>query len=675
MKHTIKAPECGRLPEALDREWLVVNGIGGYASGTIAGCNSRKYHGLLVAQLTHPVGLYVLLSQLEDSFEGKNGRAWPLSTHEYPGTFFPDGCTHLERFEMEGGPVFHYRCGTMRIIRRVLMAPGRNAVLIRYEATGPDRTGTLLIRPQLAFRDIHATAHENSECHRDISPFRNGFLLRLYMGMPALRFASNRKSSFHPEPLWYRHVLYRRDADRGFDYREDLFSPGELRLRLRPGEPVILAVSVSADPVGRLSRVWDRAAAHLRRPAPAIPKKNSARLLLDELAGAARQFLIRRPDTGAAVHAGYHWFAPWGRDGLIGLPGLTFATGNRKVGEEILRDAVQLEHRGLLPNFVNADGTPAYTAADPALWLFWTVQQYLAFGGDIEWIRREMWPVLRTILEQYRTGTSNRIHADPETGLISAGAPGMTTTWMDARIGGRPVVPRWGFMVELNALWYNALCCARELGDRFNDPIKWLDDPLCANVREAFEARFWLADQETLLDTFNDFVADDTVRPNQVLAVSLPHSPLAPAKQRVVVELVHQELFTPRGLRSLTPRDIRYRSTCDGDHLVRDLAYHQGSVWPWLLAHFGDAWFRVHGRTPEATRIFDPVIESFIEHLDEAGLGSISEIFDGDPPHMPRGAIAQAWNVGELIRLLHSIETIRRDARGRKVSRTRRKRE
>ncbi len=663
MRHLIGVPECTRLPEALDREWLVVNGAGGYASGTICGCNSRKYHGLLVAHLRQPPGLFVLLSQLEDWLESADGHAFSLSVHEYPGTFFPDGSEHLERFELDGGPAFHFRCGPITIVRRVILVPGANTVLVRYDATGPVRGSTLCIRPQLAFREVHRVTRENPHCQTDVHPFRNGFLIRPYVGMPALRFTTNLKNTFQAEPLWFRNVLYRRDAERGFEHREDLFAPGTLRLSLRPGQPVILAASVAADPPAVPRRAWNKAVARGRsREQEGGNAEAPDRALLRRLSTAARQFLIRRPDTGAAIHAGYHWFAPWGRDTLISLPGLTFVLGDLPTGEEILRDAARMERHGLLPNFVNPDGTPAYTAADPALWLFWAVQQYLAHGGDPEWIHREIWPCLTSILRQYRAGTDNRIHADPADMLIWAGAPGVATTWMDARVGGRPVVPRWGFMVEINALWYNALCLARELGERFDAPIEWLDAEFCDRVREAFVAKFWVPDLELLLDTVNDYTADDTIRPNQLLAVSLPYSPLDPDRQRAVVELVHQELFTPCGLRSLTPRDIRYRPACHGDHWVRDLAYHQGSAWPWLLAHFGDAWFRVHGAVPAATRVFDSVIEFFTRHLHEAGLGSVSEIFDGDPPHTPRGAVAQAWNVGELIRLLDTIGRIRGDA-------------
>jgi predicted glycogen debranching enzyme len=370
----------------------------------------------------------------------------------------------------------------------------------------------------------------------------------------------------------------------------------------------------------------------------------------------ARQFQIELPGGVAAIHAGYHWFGPWGRDTLIALPGLVFQSGDLELGVRILKAFAHFEKKGLLPNFINADGSGAYTAADPSLWFFWTVQQYLKFGGSLETVRREFWPTMLSILRHFIRGTENGIVVDLD-GLVRAGSPATAVTWMDAQVGGRPIIPRWGYMVEINALWYNTVCFTLELArKKFSEYVEELDSDYGTRVQHAFVQKFWLADQKLLLDSANEYCSDSSLRPNVIFAVSLPYSPLNQAQQRAVVQAVRRELFTPYGLRSLTPNDMRYHGICQGENWVRELAYHQGSVWPWFLAHFAEALFRAEGRTKENKALFAGVVDAFEHHLHEAGVGSVSEVFDGDAPHLPRGAISQAWNVAEVLRLLTLLD-------------------
>ncbi len=675
MEITVTAPDCFQLPQALEREWLIVNGCGGYASGTVSGCHTRKHHGLLAANLEFPPGVFVLLSQIEDWLE-TDGDRWDLAVHEYPEVFFPKGHLNLVRFELRPCPAFHYACGDIAVTRRFLMIHRENTLLVRYDLDGgPEAGSTLCVRPQFAYRDANGITRANGECRLEADRTRNGFHIEPYPGMPGLYAVSNLRNSWQAEPTWFYNVRYRRDAARGFEHEEDLFSPGVLRFRLRPGRTLLIAFTTEAKPPAptRLKALWtreiERAGSRLpprrKQPAPAADSPAAslaarAEQLFAALEPAAEQFLVHLPGAGPAVHAGYHWFGPWGRDSLIALPGLAFIRNRLDFGRQILQRWARLEWRGLLPNFINPDGTPAYTAADPALWFFWSVQQYLEAGGELETVERHFWPAMRSILEHYRRGTENQISAASSTGLLRCGLPGMATTWMDSQIGGRPVVPRWGYVVEINALWYNAVCFGIELAGRLNQPLPGLDPAFRERLKEAFVRTFWIEDLAILLDTANEFYQDVTVRPNQIFAVSLPYSPLTDEQQKSVVETVREELFTPRGLRTLTPNDLRYRPLCLGDHWVRELAYHQGAVRPWLLAHFADAWFRTHGENPAETRaLFQPVLESFAEHVrSEAGLGTISEIFDGDPPYTPRGAIAQAWNVGELLRLLDRLRRL-----------------
>ena len=655
---TVRGPDCS-VPGALRKEWLDTNGIGGYASGTVAGCHTRKYHGLLVADLAAPAGTFVLVSQAEDWLVGRGGRRQFLVTHEYPGTYHPHGHRRVHRFEAGLTPSFTFRCDAMWVTRRLLMPQGENTTLLRYELRGRCAEATICIRPLLAFRDVHCLTHENPHVDPGTEPLANGFSTRPYEGMPRLFIWTDLASDFTPEFLWYRDVLYERDARRGLEHREDLFTPGVLSVRLAPGGALMVAFSAE-EPHEDLSETWRREEERRREQARAVDRmaprrmRGGSRMLYRRLVRTSRQFLVRCRGVGPTVHAGYHWFAPWGRDTLIALPGVAFLTGLHDFGVDVLRSCASLEQRGLLPNFVKPDGTAVYTAADPSLWFFWTVQQYLKSGGLLETVHADFWPTMLSILSHYRAGTDNRIHTDAS-GLLRAGGPGTPVTWMDAQIGGRAVIPRWGYAVEICALWYNALCFSAELAERFGEPLAWLTDDFRESVREAFTDTFWLPGRQVLLDRANEYQVDDAVRVNQILAASLPYSVLTPEQQRSVVEVVHEELFTPYGLRSLTPEDIRYRPTCQGDQWLRDLGYHQGSVWPWLMAHFADAYIRVHGRGRGSLRLFEPVIDALGAHLLEHGLGSISEVFDGDPPHAARGAISQAWHVGECIRLLHVL--------------------
>jgi len=682
------------LSTLLETEWLLTDGAGGYASGAVVGCNTRKYHALLVCRPPGLQGPFVILSQIEDSVQVA-GRAWELSTHEYPGVLHPDGYRNLEYFELLPMPHFAYRCGEVMVHRRILLpetnearrirrkaeraerrpsgAPDRDAVLIRYdlESVGGPASVRLRLRPQFAFRNIHRVWREFPEPRLPVHRIPNGVRLDLPEGLLPVYAVTNVRSEFDESPCWYRNVRYRRDAERGFEHEEDLFCPGSIEVTLRKNRPVVFVVSLNPPPEG-LRRWWtaleQRQCARPEPPAAGPPRSNEPaerrQILRSWLDRAADDFLIYREDTGPAVHAGYPWFGPWGRDTLIALPGLMFARGRLDAGLDVLSGMARFEQRGLLPNFVEEKGNAVYTAADPALWFFWTIQQYIGYGGDVCEVRERLLPVMVRILEAYRRGTDNDIRLDEKTGLIRCGRPGMAATWMDAQIHGRPVVPRWGLVVEINALWYNALRFTLALTNGTGDQPVWLDEAFCEQVRSGFVRTFWLPDQAMLLDNVNDVRCDAAVRPNQVFAVSLPFSPLNAEQQRAVVETVRDELYTPRGLRTLSPNDVRYRRLCRGDQWTREIAYYQGAVRPWLAAHFADAYFRVHGLSAETVAMFDPLVSSFLDHLGEAGLGSVSEVFDGDPPHAPGGAIAQAWNVGELLRLLDRLDSVETAAQG-----------
>jgi len=645
--------EAGRLENLLQREWLETNGRGGYASSTVLNCHTRRYHGLLVANLSLPAGRHVLLSRLEDSLH-LGEEEYFFSCHCYPDYFFPPERSHFAGFRLKHWPVFFFRGGGFSLEKAILMPRGYDGVLIRYDVTACRCPGLLRLKPFLAFRSYHAFTHENPYLRPEAVPIDNGFAITPYEGMPTLFVRLNMKCSFTASPCWYRNFEFTVERDRGFDWHEDLFLPGVLEVPVHKGSCVILAASLGG-PEEQPKRRWKEEAARrgaVAKHDEAAVGTATALAPVPALLHAADQFLVTTPSGRPTIIAGYHWFGDWGRDTLIALPGLTFCRGRIREGIDILVSLGQHERDGLLPNFFSEDGQGrAYNAVDAPLWFFWAVQQLLEYALEaIDVVRRELWPVLQRIVAKFIAGTLFDIHTN-DCGLLHAGNGGPALTWMDACVQGIPVTPRWGYPVEINALWYNALCFARCLAQRFGEDASHYA-MLSARLRIAYRDTFWIADEEYLGDVFHNGFLDSSVRPNQILAVSLPFSPLDPPQWRGVVRKVTEELLTPCGLRTLSPSDLCYRGTYSGDAEARDRAYHQGTVWPWLLAHYGEAYLRAADAKQAAREFLLNHVGAFLEwHLPEAGVGSISEIFDGDPPHRPNGCIAQAWSVAGLLQL------------------------
>jgi predicted glycogen debranching enzyme len=638
----------------LDREWLDTDGRGGYASTTLAGCHTRRHHGLMVANLPSPEGRYVLLSKLEDSLLVGEEEHF-FSHHRYPGVFFPPGPSLLREFILDIRPRFTYQAGRICMQKTVMLVRGTETLLLRYDLDGSSKDCILRLKPFLAFRGYHALAHENPYLRSRTERSANGFKIEPYEGMPPLVIRTSAASKFLPSPLWYKRFEYSEDRERGFDFQEDLFLPGIIEVPIKGKGPVIL--SVSCAPSGKdPGAIWKTETARRRR------ERKSDEILTDGFDGedkelllalihAARQFLITTPSGRPAIVAGYPWFESWGRDTLISLPGLTFCCGRIREGIEILTELGRHEREGLFPNFLSTDGKPeAYNTVDSSLLYFRTVQELFRITGDRELIRDRFWPVMKKIIHDFMSGTRFGIMMD-DRGLLHAGDGQTALTWMDATVAGAPVTPRHGCAVEINALWYNALCFASTLSEKFDDP-EWSLERLTALIRGSFRETFWVSEGGYLGDVFREGVLDNAVRPNQLFAVCLPFSPLDPAEQAGVVRTVREQLLTPCGLRTLSPADPAYRGRYRGNSAERDAAYHQGTVWPWLLGSFGEAALRVAADLPHEKEELRKFIRDFLRiHLHEAGIGSVSEIFDGDAPHRPGGCIAQAWSVAELIRL------------------------
>jgi predicted glycogen debranching enzyme len=655
MRFRIEEPSALHPVNSLHREWLETNGLGGYASGAILNCNTRKYHGLLVANLKMPRGRHVLLSRYEDSVM-VNGKESFLSCCQYPDVFFPEGQHFLKSFQLDECPRFVYETDHFLIHKSLMMIHGEDCILVRYDFVRCSAPGILILKPLLAYRGYHALSRQNHCLRMETHGIRNGFMMEPYGGMPPLCIRTNARSQFLPSPVWYHHFEYERERERGYDWQEDLFRPGIFEVPVMIGSSVI--VSASLTPCrGSLKKKWEaeiKRRVHEMREVEDMAKgctHEEDKMHVRDLILSGRQFLIKTPSGRPTIIAGYHWFTDWGRDTLISLPGLTFCSGRVEEGISLLVSMGRHEKEGLFPNFFSDHGEGhAYNTVDTSLLYFWAVQQMLRYTGETKIIRQEIWPVLKRILKYYMEGTLFDIHMD-KNGLLHAGDENTHLTWMDATVSGKPVTPRWGCAVEINALWFNAVCFADELARQFAEPEFFFHD-LVPVIKKSFVDTFWIEDEKYLGDVYRNGSLDRSIRPNQIFAVSLPYSPLNPDQWSGVVDKVRQHLLTSHGLRTLSPEDGKYEGRYGGPVSARDGAYHQGTVWPWLLAQFGEAYLRVAEDKDAAETFLRTHIRTFIlQHMPMAGIGCISEIFDGDPPYNPNGCIAQAWSTAELIRL------------------------
>ena len=637
---------CGDLAESSRREWLETNGIGGFASSTIIDLNTRRYHGLLTAATKPPVGRMVLLSKLEDTLVIGDTR-YELSSNQYSGAIHPTGHLYLDSFRLDPFPVFTYRVEEIEIEKSVFLIHGENTVVIQYDLYG-DLVGSecrLEIRPLIAFRDYHNTTHANDAIRRDVEAHPGMAAVTPYAGLPTLNFAHN-ADSLDASGFWFYNFEYERERERGLDYREDLYSPFLLRFDLaKTAYPAIIA-STGHHEVAEAQVLREKEIERRRKIVAAAPAGDAFTQLLT---AAADQFVVARGEHKTVI-AGYPWFGDWGRDTMISLPGLTLVTGRYEEARNILRAFARSIDHGMLPNrFPEAGEAPEYNTVDATLWMFHAVFEFLRYTGDYDFVRTELYEALADIVAWHQLGTRYGIRVDPGDGLLRAGEPGVQLTWMDAKVSDWVVTPREGKPVEIQALWYNALRVMERLATGFGDRDQAAHYAVLAERgRERFVEIFWNEADGCLYDVVRDSGRDGSIRPNQIFAVSLPHSMLPNDKAFRVLEVVERELLTPYGLRTLSPRGPNYRGRYGGDPYARDSAYHQGTVWPWLLGPFLTAYVKLHGG--EARERAGKFLEPLRAHLWQAGLGQISEVFDGDPPHHPGGCIAQAWSVAEILR-------------------------
>ncbi len=634
----------------LSSEWLETNGLGGYASSTLCGANTRRYHGLLVAALKPPVSRHVLLSKCEETITVGVER-YERGTNQYPGVIHPCGHRFLKEFRQEPFPISVFQLGPYLLEKTVWMPHGHDAVVIEYELirSSPEPTTDdcpidLELRPLLAFREHHSLCRENHALISDVHVEEGRFSLQLYDGLPRL-YINHSGGTFETLGDWYRQFVYEREKERVLDHVEDLFNPGVLRMELIPGRKSVLIASLEnlshAQVLGL--RVQELERRKRIRASAAGDDSFTA-----DLAMAADQFIVRR-GTNHTVIAGYPWFVDWGRDTMISLCGLTLTTGRFDIARSILLEFSQHVSEGMIPNrFPDDDQPPAFNTIDATLWYFEAIANYERFSGDTALVREELLQTLCNIIDWHIRGTRFGIRMDTDDLLVS-GPEGGQLTWMDAQIGDWVVTPRGGKAVEIQALWYNALCIMRDLASRYGESERSLAlAQLVDNCRSAFAEQFWNESSQCLYDVINCNGSDASLRPNQVLALGLTHVAFSPEKARLILRVVERELLTPVGLRTLSPRDPRYCGRYFGDQRSRDSVYHQGTVWPWLLGSFIRGYLYAYDGDVDAIRKCRGILDTFRARVE--GFGLVPEVFDGDSPHIPGGCISQAWSVAEILR-------------------------
>lgn len=630
----------------MDAEWLEADGFGGFASGSVSGIRTRRYHALLLVANTPPTGRTVLVNGFE-AWASTPAGTFAITSQRYaPDVTHPDGLQRITSFEPDPWPRWTYRLEDGTVVEQeIFVPPGAGAVVVTWRLAAPAEEVTLAVRPLISGRDYHALHHENASFCFVAATSGERVTWRPYPGVPAIVAMSN--ASYAHQPAWYRSFQYEAERERGLDFIEDLAAPGILTWDMSGGEGVLIlsteasaAASAGSEPALTRAQRW-RDEERRRRGA------------LSRLERSASAYVVKR-GGGKTIIAGYPWFTDWGRDTFIAMRGLCLATGELEVARDILVQWAGTVSDGMLPNrFPDLGEQPEFNAVDASLWFIIAVHDFLEAGKT----RRRMVAdadhlalraVVDAILDGYIRGTRYRIRCDDD-GLLAAGEQGVQVTWMDAKVGDRVVTPRAGKAVEVQALWLNALKIASA----------W--SPRCRETYHrgllAFESRFWNERGGYLNDVVDvdhwAGVVDAAFRPNQVLAVGgLPFALLGGDRARRVVDAVEARLLTPMGLRSLAPDDPAYIPHHRGGASERDAAYHQGTVWPWLIGPFVEAWVRVRGDTPAAkrearTRFLAPLLR----HLDETGLGHIPEIADGEAPHTSRGCPFQAWSLGEVLRL------------------------
>jgi predicted glycogen debranching enzyme len=680
------------IEDLLNKEWLLTNARGGYASSTIVGCNTRRYHGLLIGSLNPPVNRIMALANCLEVVIS-NGSFFNLSTFEFDEKFAPEGFTFLKRFRQNTGVHFDYQLDEIELTKSIYLLRDTDTVALVYDFTKVQKQAEFVLRPFIGLRDFHAL--QKSYAHVCSTRLGTGLLVRhdmpdsceLFLNCSSMNHVRNstRKISdgvrkgeisngvnFEKDEQWWFNFIYRNDRERGQDFTEDLWTPGFFKCRIDSPTKIVFWGNLRGTPNFDLRPpTFD-----IRQPIEDLHrhqeniKHNTKSAKCHTLNAkyhltlclAADQFISKRQTNQnhrTTILAGFPWFADWGRDAFIALPGLLLSTSRFDEAKSVLTTFAQAADDGLIPNrFDDCSDTAYFNSIDASLWFINAAFQYLNATGDAETFTQQLLPTIQRVIDSYHNGTRFDTHADAD-GLITAGNNETQLTWMDAKYDGVAFTPRYGKAVEINALWYNSLCLlAQFYADRNIENAKHYHST-ADKVAAGFCQLFWNETAGYLNDCIlPDGSVDASLRPNQIFAVSLPFSPLPQQQQKAVVDTVQKELLTPYGLRTLAASDSRYKGTYTGPQQQRDEAYHQGTVWPYLIGPFVESWLKVNGFSRKNKKKAAGFIKPLMQHLTEDGcLGQLCEIFDGDAPHKPKGCIAQAWSVAELIRIYHLVNS------------------
>lgn len=654
-KISIGADILNELDKGLKKEWLLANGLGGYASSSVFCCNTRRYHGLLIAPGSPDPERLVLLSKLEESIV-IGEKEYYLSTNKYrENHIHPGGYFHMRKFVLGPFPRFYYTVEDVEIVKEIFMIYGANTTVVRYRIfSASGRRFRFKIIPLLAFRKFHLLRKESQNFRTDYTFEDSVFTIRPYDDKPTLKLRAE-GMKFKPRKNWYKNFAYDRERDRGLDYVEDLYSPGifesdevsELKLNFIATTENKVPENIKVE----YCKTLDRMAGLIETAEASVDDIDEKILVL-----ASDMHIIKTPtgDGGkrTSIIAGYHWFGDWGRDTFISLPGLTLCTGRFNDAKEILCSfAAQCRH-GLIPNrFGDLGNEPTYNSVDASLWFINAVHHYVKFTGDLNFVKEHLYTVCKSIIESYEKGTDYNIFMDSDH-LISAGAEGVQLTWMDAKVGDRVITPRHGKPVEVNALWYNALRIMVDLAFAFSDKESGTHyKELARKVRCAFNDKFPIQREDYLYDYLIDNQPDRSIRPNQLYAISLPYPVLNESSWEGVLKTVSEKLYTPVGIRSLDRDNPKYRGYYDGGVVERDTAYHNGTAWGFLLGAYIEAYLKINKFSSKSIRHAQFLMDLWMCNLTCAGVNTLSEIFDGDEPFAPKGCISQAWTVAEALRI------------------------
>lgn len=650
MTNSIDTSILNRFDLASQYEWLETNGLGGYSCSSIIGTLTRRYHGLLVAAAKPPVGRQVLLSKMDETIRvPQTGKSYNLGCNKYKGAIFPNGYIFQQSFERDLFPSFVYRTNGIEVKKTLAAIHGENSIVIMYEVLKANHEFNMELLPLSAIRDHHHIGKAR-ELHGYTSSFTSGVFHSSLCHESQDLYISIPHGHFHEQKEWYFNFEYSLEQNRGMEAYEDLFSPGKFYVDLKEGDKLGIIVSTQ-DPTGR--DAIDLFEQETQRRITLTRKVNSTHPFIKQLSLAADQFVVQRGNGLRSIIAGYPWFSDWGRDTMIAIPGLCLATGREEDARRMLEVYADNLSEGMIPNRFPDDGeAPEYNTLDASLWFFVAAHKYLKATKDLKFAKEKILPAFKEILDWHINGTRFNIRMDDD-GLLSGGQEGYALTWMDAKVGDWTPTPRIGKCVEINALWYNAweiyrsvlrMTGNREEMNLVSNRAKWL--------RKQFVQAFWNDEADCLYDVIQGEYKDASIRPNQIFAISLPYSVLSPSKAAGVLRRVEQELLTPVGLRSLSDLDPAYKAYYHGSLHQRDAAYHQGTVWSWLIGPYMDACIRVKGSMgKEHSR---QLIRHMAKHFNQEGaIGNISEIFDGSGSHKPRGCFAQAWSIAELLRVSH----------------------